>query len=255
MTETARNRRRRLAIASALVAAILYPPAAAVAEETGDKLRGSLTLYGWIPWFDGRVKTGAGSASTSIDASHVLDALDFAMMGTGRIEYGRFGFTVDAVYSKFSTTGTILGQLPSGAKISSKMLLVTNALSYRFFEHDGAAAEALAGARVVYTEFGVRPLGTVDTASASDTWVDPVIGLRGRLPLTDKLTAFGLADVGGFGTGSQFTWEVVAGLDYALTESISAKAAFRYLSIDYSKNGGDFDLDVFGPALGLTVSF
>ena len=82
-----------------------------------------------------------------------------------------------------------------------------------------------------------------------------MIGLRGRAPLTQRLSAGGFADIGGFGAGSDFTWEVYAGLDYAFTDHISAVAGFRYISINYEEGGTDLKLDTYGPVLGATLRF
>ena len=86
-------------------------------------------------------------------------------------------------------------------------------------------------------------------------WWDPVIGVRGQIPLTRSLTAEGIADIGGFGDGSQFTWEIFAGLGYAISERFSANAGFRYVSIDYDGGNAELDLNMYGPVLGFTVRF
>ena len=79
--------------------------------------------------------------------------------------------------------------------------------------------------------------------------------MRGRAPIIPKLSATGFADIGGFGVGSQFTWEIYAGLDYAFTEHVSAAAGFRYLSINYDQTGTDLKLDTYGPVIGATLRF
>jgi opacity protein-like surface antigen len=86
-------------------------------------------------------------------------------------------------------------------------------------------------------------------------WWDHAIGVRGGAPITEKLSASGFADIGGFGVGSQFSWEIYAGLDYAFTEHVSAIAGFRYLSIDYDESGAELDLQTYGPVIGATVRF
>jgi opacity protein-like surface antigen len=58
-----------------------------------------------------------------------------------------------------------------------------------------------------------------------------------------------------FGVGSQFSWEVYAGLDYAVTDHISAVAGFRYLSVNYEDGGAELKLDTYGPVLGATLWF
>jgi len=66
-----------------------------------------------------------------------------------------------------------------------------------------------AGFRRTYmrTELEVRRSPTVD---GSESWVDPLIGSRIGLGLTDRWTIGGEANVGGFGVGSDFTWNAQA---------------------------------------------
>jgi opacity protein-like surface antigen len=75
------------------------------------------------------------------------------------------------------------------------------------------------------------------------------------MPLTDQLSVGGFVDVGGFGAGSEFTWEIFGGIDYAISDRVSAVAGFRYISIDYEASAADVDLDTYGPVMGLTVRF
>ena len=42
-----------------------------------------------------------------------------------------------------------------------------------------------------------------------ETWVDPVIGLRAILDLGDGFSVLAFADIGGFGVGSDQTWEAL----------------------------------------------
>ena len=48
--------------------------------------------------------------------------------------------------------------------------------------------------------------------SLYENWFDPFIGLGGRYSLTKALYLTGEPDVGGFGVGSEITWQVCGGL-------------------------------------------
>jgi hypothetical protein len=47
----------------------------------------------------------------------------------------------------------------------------------------------------------------------SESWVDPIVGVALRAPLSDRWFARRFADVGGFGIGdaSELSWQVYAG--------------------------------------------
>ena len=90
---------------------------------------------------------------------------------------------------------------------------------------------------------------------ASETWVDPLVGGRARFAITDRWFATALADVGGFGVGSDLTWQAFASLGYQINERWSVQGGWRYVSIDKSIDGRDVEIDFNGPLLGFTVRF
>jgi opacity protein-like surface antigen len=227
----------------------------------GQEIEGSATLYGWLPWMNLDVTTRRGqSVSTSVDAVSVLESLNFAVFAAGDLHYGRFGLLQDFVYSDLGSSGTLSGPLRSKANVDINMFLSTTVLGYKAYERGRWLVEPYAGARYVSLNTDVKivgggPLGLERQASVDLDWWDPVIGVRGGAPITEKLSASGFADIGGFGVGSQFSWEIYAGLDYAFTEHVSAIAGFRYLSIDYDESGAELDLQTYGPVIGATVRF
>lgn len=227
----------------------------------GQEIEGSATLYAWLPWIDADIMTRRGrEVSTSVDAGNVLQSLNFAFFAAGELHYGRFGLLQDFVYSDLGSSGRLSGPLNSKVNVDINMFLSTTVLGYRAYDQGGWQVEPYAGARYVSLDTDVKivgggPFGLERDASADLDWWDPVIGLRGRAPLTERLSAVGYADIGGFGAGSQFSWEIYAGLDYAFTETVSAIAGFRYLSIDYDQTGTDLKLDTYGPLIGATLHF
>lgn len=91
-------------------------------------------------------------------------------------------------------------------------------------------------------------------------WVDPFIGgrLRHRFGGDKELTVEG--DVGGFGVGSDFSWQVVATYGFDLTcmgTPIHTLVGYRALAVDYSERGphGENALDFIqhGPVMGVQL--
>jgi len=223
---------------------------------------GSATLYGWFTWMDieGTPDDGTGSVDVSLSLKDILEALKFTFMASGDLHYGRIGVLQDFVYSDLSFDGRLSGPFASKVDIDNKMLLSTTALGYQVYAEDGKLIEPFAGARYVSTKMdltikGGGPLGNKVKGFVDVDWWDPVIGVRGKMPLNEKLDASGFADIGGFGAGSKFTWEIYGGLDYNFTESLSTNAGFRYLSINYEGSDADLKLELYGPVLGLTLRF
>jgi hypothetical protein len=92
-----------------------------------------------------------------------------------------------------------------------------------------------------------------EQVSGSESWIDPLVGFRGRLNLTDKFYLAARGDIGGFGVGSELAWNVFGSLGYQWTERFSTELGYRHLSMDYNNNGFIFDADMSGLFLGMTL--
>jgi hypothetical protein len=69
----------------------------------------------------------------------------------------------------------------------------------------------------------------------------------------------GRADIGGFGIGSNLTWQLAAYIDFRASKLISILGGYRFLSADYETGSGDelfrYDMNISGPALGVSFVF
>ena len=88
-----------------------------------------------------------------------------------------------------------------------------------------------------------------------ETWVDPVIGARGRLRLSEALFLLAGGDLGGFDTSSSFTWQANAGLGYEVSKAIAVGAGYRALGYNYNHGGFKYNADMYGPFLGAEFKF
>jgi hypothetical protein len=119
------------------------------------------------------------------------------------------------------------------------------------------ALAPLAGARLTYlrVELDVDPGPTVDD---SESWVDPLIGLRGDLELTERLALFAEADVGGFGIGSDLAWNAQLFLTYRTAVfgvATDLALGYRALRQDYDHNDFAYDVTTSGPIIGAAFHF
>jgi opacity protein-like surface antigen len=84
-----------------------------------------------------------------------------------------------------------------------------------------------------------------------------MIGARVTVDITDRLNFRLKGDIGGFGVGSDFTWNVLAGLGYRFSGNITALLGYRYLYMDY-KTGTSrarYDVTMQGPMAGVMFAF
>ena len=55
--------------------------------------------------------------------------------------------------------------------------------------------------------------------------------------------------------GAEFTWQLLAVVNYQLRDNIYVSAGYRQLSVDYRSNGRSLDFGMGGPVLGATFRF
>jgi hypothetical protein len=100
----------------------------------------------------------------------------------------------------------------------------------------------------------VEKLGQKDFSTSRD-WVDPFVGLRLTSRLSERTFAILYGDIGGFGVGSEQTWQAFAGVGWQWTDQVTVEAGYRYLAIDYEEGELNMDIDLKGFALGLGYAF
>ncbi len=228
-------------------------------------------LYFWAAGFDGDLRINGTKATvdlTPIDLyvdnlGKVLDALEGYYMGAGEIRYDKFGFFYDVYYIDLAG-GDAIHKKTLSLDIDGglKVLFATMAGTYRFYEDETSHIDALAGLRVWDVELGVDLDLSLDGKRRfdknefdGDTWVDPVIGVKGGAGISDNVYLKGWAMVGGFGAGSDFMWDVFGGVGYDFNDWISAFVGFRGGGADYKKGSFKWDVTMYGPMIGLGVKF
>jgi len=222
---------------------------------------GQATLYGWFPTITGAQEGRDGRPIVDLDAEDILKALDFGFMGTAEVRNGKFGLLLDVVYVDLSQDGNgLFPQRPNAlrTKVETKLTMFTLASAYRAYDAGQTFVDIYAGARWydVDLTFDVRNDRFQFSRDASVDWVDPIVGVRGAIPLSERWTLSGFADIGGFDGSSDLSWEVYGGANYAFAERWAATIGYRYMSILYeASERATLDIEVQGPVLGITYKF
>ena len=242
------------------IASTLLLPLSSMAQDADSKWSGRVTTYGWLTGAQmdttiSGTRAGTVSAKQTASLADILDVIDFAFFANAEVRYGRFGFIGDLVYTKLSADNTNA----RGVRVDTdlKTVIGLGAVAWRAWEDDAAYFDVLGGVRVLATEIDLRRQGILATqrASASSTLVDPVIGLRVGYAATDRLALAASADIGGFGIGTELSWEIFGGLSYAVTDQFTADLGFRYLSIDIEDGSLNTRLQLYGPVIGASYRF
>jgi hypothetical protein len=104
---------------------------------------------------------------------------------------------------------------------------------------------------------GVTFGGLDETFTETVDWFDPIVGVRVRVDLTEKLSLGAQGDFGGFGSGSgdgsasEYTGMAQAGLGYQASESITVLVGYRVLEVQRDHA----DLIMHGPIVGGMIRF
>lgn len=86
-------------------------------------------------------------------------------------------------------------------------------------------------------------------------WIDPIVGLRAQVNFSRWLFAAAQGDAGGFGAGSQVTWNTQATLGVNFSRNVAFEAGYRYMYIDYDKDNFLYNVNMPGVFGGLILKF
>jgi len=217
--------------------------------------------YGWLPGIYGDTQAlgAANSVSLSLSpgdfAEVLLENLDFAVIGAVEARRDEYGVLLDVVHLQLSAgKATPRGFVTAGLDLNQTMLTAMG--SFRVLETETGHVDLLAGGRLwhvdVELDFDIGRVTAV-TRSDGDTWVDPMIGFKGKHELDGQWSVSGWAMVG---TGmSDISWDVYAALNYKVRDGFTLLAGWRAAGVDYQSGGFVFDLDFSGPLLGAVWRF
>jgi hypothetical protein len=265
-----------------------------------DPWRFNVALYGWAVGVTGNV-TARGQTvdvnASTIDLLQKSDSL-IGFMGYFEADKGPVGFYADIVFAKlgFGASQTNYRNPLPGLSITTS---ANAAITYSLFiaemgglyevarwhgasEGSSTALDGLlafrywnnsvdtnfnANANVNLDIFGIersRSFGLAVARADAVQWVDPVIGLRLRHQFTPSQQIMVQGDIGGFGLGSQFTWQAIAVYSYAWQYAgyqVAALLGFRALGVNYSSPSGaginavSINEVLYGPIIGVSFRF
>lgn len=232
-------------------------PSTSPQAASSDSWQFQLTPYLWIPTISGRAGIGnlVTDTTTSIGDSDV--ELNFGVMGTLEARKNRFIILLDLQYSDIATERGNPGPLFSSSRASFKTFVLDPEVGYRVLDNgNGGTVDVLGGIRYWHlnANLAFRPgiLPAVE-ASRSRSWIDGVVGLRGKAALSQRFFLTGKADLGG--GGSKFTYQLFGGLGINVGKRMALVAGYRDLNVNYDKDNFLFDMSLHGPIFGLGMKF
>lgn len=215
-------------------------------------------IYAPLMGIDGTVGVGGLSGSVDVPFSDILENLDAGLSGSFEARRGPWSFTADAIWLKLSASDNPFAN--AVFSFEQQQIMASASIGYAIFDNDCTTLDFLAGAALTHLDVDVAlstPLlpTTFRSASGTETWVDPFIGLRFRHTLSKRWSVFATGLYGGFGIESDESWQALGGLAFRMTEHTALALAYRVIATDYQDGGFTYDVEVSGPNLGLVVHF
>lgn len=234
------------------------PPVIPTPAAANDEWQFQFSPYFWMAGLHGTTGTPNRTALVDESFSDVFHSLKFAFMGVFEARKGKLVSLTDMEYVSLSDDRGTPGPLFSGVTTKIKMFIFDPEVGYRVFDDPdkGAFVDVLGGIRVWHlsTELTFSPgLLPGEQVQTSRTWVDAVVGLRGKAALSEKFFVTGKFDLGG--GGSKFAWQLFGGAGYNVTPKIALIGGYRVLDVNYDKNNFIYDMNQRGPILGVGFKF
>jgi hypothetical protein len=219
--------------------------------------------YDWAPYYwsaslsgniaiDGQdvdIEGGSGDGSSG-------ETSLYGYLGHFEAHHGPWSFVFAPIFIKYDVVGS---QPPANDAAVTIKAQVHEAFVAREF---AAGWEWMAGARyqLLETELDLSSGGVpLSSHASSRNWTDPIVGLRYHTALGGDWSLHARADIGGFGVGSDFAWNASVISQYQFTKLFGMTLGYRALSIDFEDQGPSgriaYDLAMYGPILGISLSF
>lgn len=257
----------RARLAGLLGAALLVLGAASPARAEEDDPSAwhlAFTPYVWAAGIEGDVTVKGVTAHPDASFVDLLDTTDtlFGLQGHLEVTRGRFGVYGDFFYVRTKVEDA--GQ--TGVDLQTRMWFGEFGVQYRLVDTrtdrvPGITFDLYGGGRYTSLELDLDTRGSVSLNQKVD-WIDPVVGGRVGLHLSEHWFLLFMGDVGGFGVGSELAWSVTGLLGYRWQGAgveWAVLAGYRALYQDYSEGSGTdrfrWDTTMHGPVLGLTIRF
>ena len=245
--------------------------------------------YGWFTSLNGTQTVRGRSVKVDASFADIVRESDtlVALMGDfearngpfalmGNIAWSKIGFERGNVRGRALAPG-VSGTLATSLGLDIEMAIIEVGGAYEVARFGGLAFDILAGARYWHQEadLSLDVTTAVDVSdlqiagdrafarSGSVDWLDPVIGARVRYTVAPGHELWLRGDIGGFGVGSDFSWQAIGAYGFELGTyqgiTFSGVIGYRALYVDYVQGEGryryEFDMLQHGPVLGISARF
>jgi len=216
-------------------------------------------FYLWFSGLSGNVGAAGQVAPVSVSFSDVFQQLNIGMMTNLDVRRKRVGVYTDLIFMSLSSDQktTPIDNTYVGFTTNVKELILDPELYVRIVDKDRGSIDAIGGGRFWHLNNGLDLFPpnnqTTVTVGQTQSWIDPVLGARARLNLNKGLFLNLNGDAGGFGVGSQVTYQIYTGVGKEFKKRYSMLLGYRYMYVDYKNGGFLYDTHMSGLQAGFNI--
>ena len=205
-------------------------------------------LYLWAVNISGDQTIGPITVPLELDFDDIFDSLETVFtVNFEAIHNNQWGFWVDLSYIDIKDS-----QGPVTVDFQNTLAEVDGLYRVASGEH---IIDVLFGLRYTDQETKVEPT----PLSVSQNWVDPIIGARWWWNFAEGWGLIVRGDIGGFGVGSDFTWQALALVDWQPFKNVSFVGGYRALYQDFEDDSSskvfEYKATLHGPLLGVNIKW
>jgi len=224
----------------------------------------AVSPYLWFPGVHGTFAGPNRGIGVHASATDLISHLRIGLMGAVEARHKRLLLPLDLVWVRLGKDRAIPMLPPpataTSASMTGTLFFMTPKVGVRLIDAEKIKVDALTGFRFWYFGENLKfsPSALNLNFSRSQEWVDPLVGGRIQLALTEKIAITAFGDVGGWGVGSQLEYQAGGLLGYKIKPDWTLQAGYRYLNFDYHTGTARtfvVNATLSGVVVGLTYAF
>jgi hypothetical protein len=220
--------------------------------------------YLWFPWISVGIRPAdsrLSSPSDTIGPGSLYGHLTWVpFMGQAEFRSGPFGVVADVIHAPLKSGISTRNILFGGGTGNFTMNTGSAVVLYRALALPDQTADMGLGFRAWGLDGGIalnqlRQMVPPVTVANSLAWADPLIAARYRYDFGNGFAATAYGDLGGFGVGAHFDWQLLGTIDYALRPGLDLHVGFRSLNFSFGAPRANIRMNMNGPVISATFRF
>ena len=224
------------------------PPERPAGEKDPPSWRSSIRPYFFLSGISGSVTAEPITIPINNSFGDLLDNVRIGGFIAFTVEKGQWGLYADFQYIN------LVGQGESSLDAELELDNLIGEVDVTCRPGGAPTLAFLTGLRV-YSIDQTLTIGSLSPAKANTTVFDPIVGAQGHWELSDRWDFEIRGDIGGFGVGSEFTYQLLALFSWDISRTFSLPFGYRVLGYQIKDGGIWMNTRMGGLVVGLDIRF